>query len=381
MVGILEADSKRIAFVDLAAQTRRLRADLDRRIAAVLDHGQFVLGPEVEGFEQALAEVLGARHVVGVGSGTAALQIAQMAEGIGPGDAVFLPSFTFTATAEAVLAVGAAPVFVDVVPSSALIDAEDLARKIELLRASKRLRPRAIIAVDLYGMPADYRALRALAEREGLLLIADGAQSCGAALDGRRVGTLAPVTALSFFPSKPLGCFGDGGALVTDDSDRARLYRSIRAHGRGPAKYDIDRLGTNARLDTLQAAVLLAKLTVFEDERAARERWARRYDDRLRGHVGLLTPTPGARSAHACYTITLDGRDRVARALADRGIPTMVYYPRPMHRQPAFARAGAEPLPASDALAGRVLSLPIHAYLDETTVERIAAAVVRAVGG
>lgn len=371
-----------LPFVDLAAQTRRLRGVLDARIAAVLDHGRYILGPEVAELEAALAAFLGARHVVGVASGTAALQIALMAEGIGRGDAVFLPAFTFTATAEAVLAVGAEPVFVDVDAATCLIDVDDLARRLETVKRAGRARPRAILAVDLYGLPADYARLGPLALREGLVLIADGAQSCGASLGGRRVGALSPVTALSFFPSKPLGCFGDGGALVTDDDERAALYRSIRAHGAGAAKDDIVRLGMNGRLDTLQAAVLLAKLTVFEDELRARERIAQRYDRALGGRVGLPGRRPGAASAWACYTITLDRRDHARAQLAEAGIPTMVYYPVPMHLQPAFAAwgGGAGSLPACEALAGRVLSLPMHPYLDESTVDRIAGAVLDEIG-
>ncbi|MEX2650533.1 MAG: DegT/DnrJ/EryC1/StrS family aminotransferase [Alphaproteobacteria bacterium] len=369
-----------LPFVNLAAQTKRLRGVLDAHIGAVLDHGRFILGPEVAELEAALVAFIGARHVVGVASGTVALQIALMADGIGRGDAVFLPAFTFTATAEAVLAVGAEPVFIDVDQATCLIDVDDLARGVETVKRAGRARPRAIIAVDLYGQPADYARLGPLARREGLVLVADGAQSCGASLDGRRVGALAPVTALSFFPSKPLGCFGDGGALVTDEEPRAALYRSIRAHGAGTSKYDIVRLGMNGRLDTLQAAVLLAKLTVFEDELRARERIAQRYDQALGGRVGLPGRRAGAASAWACYTIQVDRRDQVRARLAEVGIPTMVYYPAPMHLQPAFAAwgGGAGSLPMSEALAARVLSLPMHAYLDEATVDRITGAVLDA---
>lgn len=371
---------RNIPFVDLAAQTARLRPVLDARIAAVLDHGKFIQGPEVAELEAALAAFAGTRHAVALASGTAALQMALMAEGIGPGDAVLVPSFTFTATAEAILVTGARPVFVDVGPATCLIDLDDAARRLAAARRAGGPRPRALIAVDLYGLPADYARLNTFAETEGLALIADAAQSFGAALEGRRVGALAPVTALSFFPSKPLGCFGDGGALLTDDACRAALYRSIRVHGAGEGKYDIVRLGLNARLDTLQAAVLLAKLTVFEDELAARERVARSYDARLEGRVAMPARRAGAGSAWAQYTIQVPDRDRVRDRLARSGIPTMVYYPLPMHLQPAYAAVGDGPgsLPVSEALAGRVLSLPMHPYLDEATIERVADAVLAA---
>ncbi|MGH6719157.1 MAG: DegT/DnrJ/EryC1/StrS family aminotransferase, partial [Alphaproteobacteria bacterium] len=239
-----------LPFLDLAAQTARLKPVLDARIAAVLAHGRFILGPEVAELEAALARFAGAGHAVGVSSGTDALLVALMAEGVGPGDAVFLPAFTFPATAEAVLLAGATPVFVDVEPTSFLIDPADLEARIATVRIAAGPRPRAILAVDLFGLPADYAALGRIAGREGLAVIADAAQSFGGGRDGRRVGALAPVTAVSFFPSKPLGAFGDGGALLTDDAARADAFRSIRAHGRGEDKYDIVRLGLNARLDT-----------------------------------------------------------------------------------------------------------------------------------
>lgn len=378
-----------LPFIDLAAQTARLRPLLDARIAAVLAHGQFILGPEVAELETALARFAGTSHAVGVSSGTDALLVALMAEGVGPGDAVFVPGFTFPATAEAVLLAGAAPVFVDVTEAF-LIDPADLEARVAAVRRNGRLRPRAVLTVDLFGLPADYRALGRIAEREGLAVIADAAQSFGAARDGRRVGALAPVTAVSFFPSKPLGAFGDGGALLTSDAARADAFRSIRAHGRGAGKYDIVRPGLNARLDTLQAAILLAKLTIFEGELAARERVAARYDARLGGIVELPPRVAGAASAWSQYTIKLKDpagdrparREHIRASLADSGIPTMVYYPRPLHLQPAYrAFGGGEgSLPVSEALAGCVLSLPIHPYLDDATADRIADAVATVLG-
>ncbi len=372
-----------IPFIDLKAQYGRLRDAIDRRIRAVLDHGQFILGPEVAEFERALCALTGAGHAVGVSSGTDALEIALMAEEIGPGDAVFVPSFTFPATAEVVVGVGAEPVFVDSDIETWNVDPADLEQRIAAVEREGRLRPRAVIAVDLYGLPAPYEALRGLAATLGLALIADAAQSLGGSLDGVPVGRLASVTATSFFPAKPLGCYGDGGALFTDDARRAELFRSIRAHGQGKAKYDIVRAGRNARLDTLQAAILMAKLEVFADEIAARERIARQYDRHLAGHVVLPARPQGARCAWAQYTVLVEGRDEVCAELKAQNIPTMVYYPRPLHLQPAFARYGTGPgsLPASERLSSQVLSLPMHPYLEADTCDRIASALISALGG
>jgi dTDP-4-amino-4,6-dideoxygalactose transaminase len=294
-----------------------------------------------------------------------------MAAEVGEGDAVFLPAFTFTATAEVVLTAGAVPVFVDVDPVSFNIDAEDLERRIMAVAGS--LRPRMVIAVDLYGAPADYDALRAVAKRHDFVLLADAAQSLGATLHDRPVGSLAPITATSFFPAKPLGCYGDGGALFTDDDTLAEVMRSIRAHGKGVGKYDIVRAGLNSRLDTLQAAVLLAKLTVFDDEIAARQHVAGRYDERLRHLVTVPARRNGAQSAWAQYTVQTDHRDALAAGLKARGIPTAIYYPLPMHLQPAYAQygGGCAAYPVSEALCDRVLSLPMHPYLDDATIDRV----------
>lgn len=279
---LTERGSAKVVMVDLKAQYARLKPAIDARIARVLDHGQFILGPEVEELEEALAARAGARHCVTVSSGTDALLAALMADGVGSGDAVFVPAFTFPATAEVVCLLGASPVFVDVDPRSFNVDPDDLDRRITETVQKADLRPRAVIAVDLYGLPADYARLGEICETHDLFLLADAAQSFGAALNGRPVGSLAPATAISFFPAKPLGGYGDGGAILTDDDARAALYRSIRAHGKGSAKYEIERVGLNARLDTIQAAILLAKLEAFDDELAARERVA--HADR-RAHV------------------------------------------------------------------------------------------------
>ena len=366
-----------LPFVDLAAQQARIRERLDAAIARVLDHGQYIMGPEVAELETKLAAFSGVRHCIGVSSGTDALVAPLMALGIGQGDAVFMPAFTFTATAEVVVLLGATPVFVDVDNATFNIDPGSLEAKIDEVRGAGSFVPKALIPVDLFGLPADYRALSALAEAHGLTVIADAAQSFGGALDGERVGRLAPVTATSFFPAKPLGCYGDGGAVLTDDDGIADAVRSIRAHGKGREKYDIDRIGLNARLDTMQASILIEKLAIFEDEIAARQRVADAYTRALRNVVATPKVPHGAQSAWAQYTIRTDGRDELAAALKARGIPTAVYYPRPMHLQSAYAEFGAGPgsLPVSESLCDEVLSLPMHPYLDPETIERIAGAI------
>ena len=366
-----------LPFVDLKAQYRRLQPSIDARLRRVLEHGQYILGPEVAELEAALARFAGVRHCVSLASGTEALRLPLMAEEIGPGDAVFLPAFTFTATAEVPLAQGASPVFVEVDPGTFNLDIGDLARAIEAVKRAGKLRPRAVFAVDLFGLPADYAALSALCAREGLFLLADAAQSFGASVGNRRVGALAPVTATSFFPAKPLGAYGDGGALLLDDDATAAVYRSLRNHGEGTNRYDNVRVGTNARLDTLQAAVLLAKLEIFEDELAARERVSRAYDQLLDAAIVRPPRRADAVSAWAQYVIRVPRRDAIREALARQGIPTAIYYPKPLHLQPAYAAFGDGPgsLPVSERLCGEVLALPMHPYLDERTLARIAAAV------
>ena len=365
-----------IPFVDLAAQYRRIKADVDRRIHAVLDHGRFILGPEVDELERALAARAGCRHAIACASGTDALLMALMADGVGAGDAVFLPAFTFTATAEVVLMAGATPVFVDVDARTFNVDPAHLAHMADETVRQGRLRPRMVIAVDLFGQPADYPALDAIARAHGMTVLADAAQSFGGALGNRPVGSLAPVTATSFYPAKPLGAYGDGGAVFCDDDTTAAVLRSIRAHGQGEDRYDIVRLGINGRLDTLQAAILLAKLEVFDDEQAARERLARFYDGALAGVAEIPARVPDSRSAWAQYSILLDDRDRVAVGLRAAGVPTAIYYPLPMHLQPAYRRhgLGEGSLPVAEALCGRILSLPMHAYLADATAERIVTA-------
>lgn len=381
-----------IAFFDMAAQQALIRADLEARMRAVLDHGRFVLGPEVAELEGRLAafaaEATGeALHAVGVSSGTDALQIAMMAEGIGPGDAVFLPAFTYTATAEVPLVLGATPVFVDVEPGTLNLDLADLRARLALVRAGP-LRPRAVVGVDLFGRPADWPAIEALCAEEGMFALDDAAQAFGARLGGRRLGLWGDAAALSFYPTKTLGAYGDGGALLTRDPARAALYRSLRTHGEGQSRYEVLRTGMNGRLDTLQAAILLAKLPLLENELAARSEVAGWYAAHLAGLPGVTRLDAGpvggraAEGAWGIYSVLLaDGpaRDRAAAALKAHGIPSAIYYPRPLHRQPAYAAAhaalaGAPPLPVSEAAGGRILALPMHPYLSEDAVARVAAA-------
>ncbi len=372
-----------IPFLDLKAQQRRIEPALRRRLEAVLAHCQFVLGPEVVELEQRLAEYAGAEHCVTVSSGTDALQIAMMAEGIGRGHAVFLPAFTYTATAEVPLVLGATPVFVDVDPRTFQIDPADLERRIASVEAEGVLKPRALIGVDLFGQPAPWPALRDVAARKQMFLLDDCAQSFGASLSGRKLGREADATAISFFPSKPLGAYGDGGALLTQSAERAALYRSLRTHGEGTTRYEVLRTGMNGRLDTLQAAVLLAKLDVFDEELGAREAVARIYDEALSGSAAILPArVPDSASAWAIYAILLpDGRARDAaqeRLRAD-GVPTAIYYPRPLHHQPAYAphhRGG--PLPNAEDIATRILALPINPDLSPQQARRVAEAVLQA---
>ena len=367
-----------IRFLDLPAQQERLGPALRARIDAVLAHGQFILGPEVTELEAKLASFSGAAHCVSVSSGTDALLIAMMAEGIGRGDAVFLPAFTYTATAEVPLLLGATPVFVDIDPATFQIDPDSLATRIAAVKQAGRLRPRAIIGVDLFGQPAPWPALREIAAAEDLFLLDDCAQAFGASLNGRRLGREAAATALSFFPSKPLGAYGDGGALLTDDPDRAALYRSLRTHGEGTTRYEVLRIGINGRLDTLQAAILLAKLDVFEEELLRRDAIAARYDTALAGLATTPRRVAGSTSAWAIYAVLFpDGaaRDRAQARLAEAGLPSAIYYPKPLHHQPAYAPVhdGAS-LPVAEEVATRILALPIHPDLAEKDADLVAAA-------
>ena len=372
-----------VPFIDIAAQRRRLGKSIDDAVSRVLGHCQFINGPEVTQLEAELAAFSGARHVVSCASGTDALLMVLMAKSVGRGDAVFCPSFTFCATGEAVALTGATPVFVDVDEATFNIDVASLKRGIATAR-KLGLKPRAVIPVDLFGQSADHDAVGAVAEEAGLFVLDDAAQAFGASYKGRRLGTLGLVTATSFFPAKPLGCFGDGGAIFTDDAELAATLRSVRVHGQGSDKYDNVRLGLTGRLDTLQAAVLIEKLKIFEDEIAARNRVAERYARGLGNAVTVPHVADGCVSVWAQYTIRLpDGTDRdgFAATLKAQGVPTAIYYPKSMHQQTAYrdfpvADGG---LPACEKLSGDVISLPMHAYLDEATQERVIKAVRGAV--
>ena len=373
-----------LPFIDLAAQRRRLGKSVDEAVSRVLAHCQFINGPEVIQLEAALAAFSGAKHVVTCASGTDALMMVLMAKGVGRGDAVLCPSFTFCATGEAVALTGATPVFVDVDEATFNMDVNSLKRGIATA-IKLGLKPRAVIPVDLFGQSADHDAIGAIAEAEDLFVLDDAAQAFGASYKGRRLGTFGLVTATSFFPAKPLGCFGDGGAIFTDDAELAATLRSVRVHGQGSDKYDNVRLGLTGRLDTMQAAILIEKLKIFEDEIAARNKVAERYAQGLGNVVTVPRVASGSTSVWAQYTIRLpDGSDRdgFAATLRAQGIPTAIYYPKSMHQQTAYrdfpvADGG---LPASERLSDDVISLPMHAYLDEPTQDRIIKAVRGALG-
>ncbi len=377
-------DAAPLPFIDVAAQRRRLGGRIDAAVASVLGHCQFILGPEVRELEAALAAFCGARHAVTCASGTDALLMVLMAKGIGPGDAVICPSFTFCATAEAVALLGATPVFADVDTATFNIAPDSAARAVAAARAAG-LNPRMIIPVDLFGQPADFASINALAAAEALFVLDDAAQGFGATVGNRKVGTLADAAATSFFPAKPLGCYGDGGAVFTDDDDMRDILVSLRAHGQGADRYDNVRIGLTARLDTIQAAVLIEKLKIFPEEITERNRIARRYSQHLADVVRGPTVPPHMTSVWAQYTIRVNAgsRDAFAAALKAQGIPTAIYYPKPLHRLEAYRHFPADPcgLPVCDLIAEEVISLPMHAYLDDTTQDRIIAAVRRAVGG
>jgi dTDP-4-amino-4,6-dideoxygalactose transaminase len=368
-----------VPFIDIAAQRRRLGKSIDEAVARVLTHCQFINGPEVTALEAALAKFSGARHVVSCASGTDALLMVLMAKQVGPGDAVLCPSFTFCATGEAVALTGATPIFVDVDEATFNMDTASLKRGIATAR-QRGLEPRAVIPVDLFGQSADHDAIGAIAEAEGLFVLDDAAQGFGASYKGRKLGTFGLATATSFFPAKPLGCFGDGGAIFTDDDALAETLRSIRVHGQGADKYDNVRLGITGRLDTMQAAILIEKLKIFEDEIAARNEVAERYARGLGNLVTVPRLASGCTSVWAQYTIRLPkgiNRDDFAAALRAQGIPTAIYYTKSMHQQTAYrefpvAEGG---LPASERLSDDVISLPMHAYLDEATQQRVIEAV------
>lgn len=362
-------------FIDLAAQQDRLRTGIEKRIAAVLAHGSYIMGPEVKELEAALAEFCGAAHCVSCANGTDALELALIALGVGPGDAVLVPSFTFAATAEVVPGTGAVPVFVDVDLATYNMCPNSLSRAIEHAR-DLGLRPAVIIPVDLFGLPADYPEVSRIAEAASAVVIGDSAQGFGGSIKGQMTGTFGKITTTSFFPAKPLGCYGDGGALFTDDADLAVLLDSLRVHGKGAEKYDNVRIGRNSRLDTLQAAVLLEKLAVYGEEIEARNRIARRYTADLSTKFATPVIPEGYRSIWAQYTLRTDtpaARDNAMSALKAAGIPSAIYYPRPLNKQTAYREFPCDPngLPNSELAAQTVFSLPMHPYLSEADQDRV----------
>jgi len=379
-------------FIDLAAQQRRIRPAIEERIRRVLDHGRYVLGPENEELEARLAGYVGVAHAMGCASGTDGLLLGLMGLGVGPGDAVFTTPFTFVATAEAIALTGAVPVFVDIEPQTFNLDPAQLVQAVEAVRGrdsglyplptqavAGELRPRGVVAVDLFGIPAEYDRIMEIAAAQDLFVVEDAAQSFGAEYHGRKAGGLGHLAATSFFPAKPLGGYGDGGMVFTDDEELAAAVRSIRVHGQGEDRYENVRLGLNARLDTLQAAVLLAKFEIFADELDRRERVAAAYSERLAA-AGLELRVPQApphcRSAWAQYSVLADNRQAYLDRLTAAGIPYAIYYPRPLHLQQAFHYLGYRPgtMPVAEAAAGRIFSLPMHPYLSESDIDRVVAA-------
>lgn len=380
----IRVEEKPIPFIDVVAQRRRLGRAIDDAVARVLAHCQFVQGPEVREFEAALAAFAGVRHAIGCASGTDALLLVLMAWQIGRGDAVICPSFTYHATAEMVALLGATPIIADVAPETFNLDPASCERAIAT--ASKRgLKPRAIIPVDLFGLPADHDAIGAIAAAHGLLVLDDAAQGFGATYRGKKLGALATATATSFFPAKPLGCYGDGGAVFTDDDALAARVKSLRLHGEGADRSEAARIGITGRLDTIQAAVLIEKLKIFPDEILARDRVASRYSDALADVAAVPRVGNESSSVWAQYTLRVapGRRDAFAAALKAEGIPTAIYYTKPLHRQPAYrdfpiADGG---VPVSEQLSKEVISLPMHAYLERPVQDRIIDAVRRALAG
>lgn len=379
-----------IAFIDLQAQRRRIGPRMNEAVLAAVEGGMWVMGPQVREFEQQLAAFGQARHALSCANGTDALALPLMAWDVGPGDAVFCPSFTFAATAEVIPWFGAEAVFVDILPDTYNLDPDHLEASIEAVKAEGRLTPRVVIAVDLFGQPADYPRIRRICDRHGLKLIADTAQGFGCTLNGEHPIRWADIATTSFFPAKPLGCYGDGGAVLTNDDDLAQLIDSLRVHGKAVArdlegrsfehdpKYLNMRVGMNSRLDTIQAAVLIEKLRVFPEEIAARGRIAERYNALLKDHVAAVPRViDGGVSVWAQYTIEHPERDRLAAHLKAEGVPTAVYYPIPLHLQPAYEghSRGPQGLAVTEAKKDLVISLPMHADLDEATQDRIVAAV------
>ncbi|MEM7638808.1 MAG: DegT/DnrJ/EryC1/StrS family aminotransferase [Pseudomonadota bacterium] len=368
-----------IQLFDLKTQQTLIRPALEQRWIDILDHGRFIGGPEVTECEEKLAEFTGAADVVAVGSGTQALVMPLLAMGIAEGDAVFIPGFTYNATANAVLLSGGYPVIVDIDPKTFNMDPADLARKIDAVKAEGRLTPRAIMPVDLYGLPADYSAIQAVADAHGLRVIADGAQAFGGKDQGRWVGNIAEITATSFYPTKTLGGYGDGGAILCQDKDFAERMRSIRWHGTGDNRKESIRVGINGRCDSIQCAVVAEKLGLFEGERARRIAAAAIYNQRLEGVVGLQEALDGQENGYGLYTIRVPNRTEVRVKLSEAGIPSGIYYDMAIHQMPAFAHlAELGSLPVCEAAAEDSLTLPMHPYLSEAQVHKVCDTLIEA---
>lgn len=366
-----------IEFIDLKAQRRHIGARMDQAIRDAVEGGQYILGPQVAEFERRLAAFCGARNVIGTANGTDAIGICLMTLGLRPGDAVICPAFTFAATAEAVAWLGASPIFVDIDPATYNLDPAMLPMALDTASRAG-LRVRAVIAVDLFGQTADYDPIEAFCDEHGLALICDSAQGFGARYKGRRTGLMGEFTTASFFPAKPLGCYGDGGAIVTNDDGHDAVIRSLRFHGKGDDKYENIRIGMNSRLDTIQAAVLIEKLAIFEEEIIAREQVAQRYSAALAGLVATPEVLPGCECVWAQYTIRVpaDSRSNVIAGLKAKGVPSAIYYPKSLHQQAAYARfpIAGNGLPASERASNEVLSLPMHPYLTVETQDYIISA-------
>lgn len=377
-------------FIDLQAQRARIADKINAAVMKVIEDGKYIMGPEVKTFEAQMAEFSNTKHALGCANGTEAIALPLMAWDLRPGDAVFCPSFTFAATGEVVPWLGASPVFVDIDPKTYNMDPAHLEASIEAVKAEGKLTPKVIIAVDLFGQPADYPAISAIAKKHGLKLIADSAQGYGCTIDGKHPGHWADAVTTSFFPAKPLGCYGDGGAVLTNDDETAEIIDSLRVHGKATQsdvegrsfdhdpKYLNMRIGMNSRLDTIQAAILIEKLAIFADEIEARNRIAARYNEHLADHVASVPfVIDGGVSVWAQYTLEHDNRSGLQAHLKEKGVPTAVYYPIPIHKQDIYSRYPLGPggLPVSEEKAERVMSLPMHPYLDEDTQDQIIDAV------
>ena len=371
--------SQMIPFIDLKAQRARLKDKLDSAVMKVLDEGRYILGPEVAELETKLAEFNGVGRTLSCANGTDAILIPLMAWGIGPGDAVFVPSFTFASTAEVVVLAGASPVFVDIDEATYNMDPESLSAAIEAVKADGDLTPKAIIAVDLFGQPADYPALRTIADTHGLKLVSDSAQGFGCTLNGQSPLHWADVQTVSFYPAKPLGAYGDGGALLCKDDDFYDVMKSVRVHGEGKERYEYARIGLNSRLDTIQAAILLVKLEVFAEEIRLRQGVADAYAEQLPPQIKTPMVIKGGQSTWAQYTIEVEDRDAFRSGMMENSVPTAVYYPIPLHQHVPYAKYPLAPqgLRVTEDVCHRVVSLPMHPDLDAVMISKVCESVTR----